>query len=62
MYRHGGRKVDQPWEDRSVSSDSLEGIRAETAESQRDWRERANDDLALALAISAWQVERHPIL
>src|ERR1019366_3339264 len=28
----------------------------------RDWRERANDDLALALAISAWQVERHPIL
>jgi hypothetical protein len=36
MYRHGGRKVDQPWEDRSVEVviARLEGVRAQTTESQ----------------------------
>jgi hypothetical protein len=29
-------------------------------ESQLDWRERANDDLVLALAIASWQAERDP--
>jgi hypothetical protein len=35
-------------------------LTAQTAESQLDWRERANDDLVLALAIAAWQAERNP--
>ena len=35
-------------------------VRAQTAESQLDWRERANDDLVLALAIATWQAERDP--
>jgi hypothetical protein len=32
----------------------------QTAESQLDWRERANDDLVLALAIAAWRAEKDP--
>jgi hypothetical protein len=32
----------------------------QTAESQLDWRERANDDLVLALAIAAWKAEKDP--
>jgi hypothetical protein len=35
-------------------------VTAQTAESQLDWRERANDDLVLALAIAVWQAERDP--
>ena len=35
-------------------------VTAQTAESQLDWRERANDDLVLALAIASWQAERDP--
>jgi hypothetical protein len=32
----------------------------QTAESQLDWRERANDDLVLGLAIATWHAERNP--
>jgi hypothetical protein len=35
-------------------------VTGQTAESQLDWRERANDDLVLALAIASWQAERDP--
>jgi hypothetical protein len=35
-------------------------VTAQTAESQLDWRERANDDLVLALAIAAWRAEKDP--
>jgi hypothetical protein len=35
-------------------------LTAQTAESQLDWRDGANDDLVLALAIAAWQAERNP--
>jgi hypothetical protein len=35
-------------------------VTAQTAESQLDWRDGANDDLVLALAIAAWQAERNP--
>jgi hypothetical protein len=35
-------------------------VTGQTSESQLDWRERANDDLVLALAIAAWQAERDP--
>ncbi len=35
-------------------------VTAQTVESQLDWRERANDDLVLALAIASWQAERDP--
>lgn len=35
-------------------------LAAQTVESQLDWRERANDDLVLALAIAAWQAEQNP--
>jgi hypothetical protein len=33
---------------------------AQTVEAQLDCRERANDDLVLALAIAAWQAEKNP--
>jgi len=35
-------------------------VTAQTAESQLNWRDGANDDLVLALAIAAWQAERDP--
>lgn len=35
-------------------------VTGQTSESQLDWRERANDDLVLALAIATWQAERNP--
>jgi hypothetical protein len=35
-------------------------VTAQTVEAQLDWRERANDDLVLALAIATWQAERDP--
>ena len=35
-------------------------VTAQAVESQLDWRERANDDLVLALAIATWQAERDP--
>lgn len=35
-------------------------VTAQTVESQLDWRERANDDLVLALAIATWEAERNP--
>lgn len=35
-------------------------VTGQTSESQLDWRERANDDLVLALAIATWQAERDP--
>ena len=37
-------------------------VTAQAAESQLYWRERANDDLVLALAIAAWRAERNPCL
>ena len=35
-------------------------VTAQTSESQLDWRESANDDLVLALAIAAWKAEQNP--
>jgi hypothetical protein len=35
-------------------------VTAQTSESHLDWRERANDDLVLALAIAAWKAEQDP--
>ena len=35
-------------------------VTAQTSESQLDWREHANDDLVLALAIAAWKAEQNP--
>ena len=35
-------------------------VRAQTTESQLDWREGVNDDLVLALGIASWQAERNP--
>jgi len=35
-------------------------VTTQAAESQLDWRDGANDDLVLALAIAAWQAERNP--
>ena len=35
-------------------------VTTQTIESQLDWREGANDDLVLALAIAAWQAEQNP--
>jgi hypothetical protein len=35
-------------------------VTAQTQDSQLDWRESANDDLVLALAIAAWKAEQNP--
>jgi hypothetical protein len=35
-------------------------VTAQSIEAQLDWREHANDDLVLALAIATWQAEQNP--
>jgi hypothetical protein len=54
------RRKRQAGRDADEEDPSAPRVTAQSIEAQLDWRERADDDLVLALAIATWQAERDP--